>query len=165
MMKKILFEKAFKKAKSQSGKETKHGLSNYLSDLITDDLKFSINAVTLVRYYDKYVEGDNQKTYNPSSDLLDVISRYLGYENFENFVLKNKKVEEIDANNNSLSLDKNREYEKNNFFKKNKITIISGSLIVIIAFIIASINQQRWMVWDNRSLYIEVKIDARKTQL
>src|SRR5690606_24010015 len=88
-MKKRLFQEAFKKAENQCGNNTKHGLSSHLEKVFSDDLKFSVSKITFIRYYEKYVENDNNNSNNPSSDLLNKISEYLGYNNYEDYVNNN----------------------------------------------------------------------------
>jgi len=59
--------------------ENKHRMPNYISPRALKD------------YYDKYVEGKENKAGEPSSELKDIISRYLGYEDFLDFETKNRE--------------------------------------------------------------------------
>lgn len=166
IMKKKLFNEAFKKAENQCGNNTKHGLSNHLEKVFTDDLKFSISKITFVRYYEKYVENDNNNTSNPSSDLLNKISEYLSYKDYEDFVSKNtpKNLQKnIGAYNNQDEVLKEKK-SINLLLKKHKPTVFV-SLLLLIGFVVYySLNKQRWMVWDQNN-YIEVKFDTEKYSL
>lgn len=156
-MKKKLFQDAFKKAENQCGNSTKHGLSNHLEKVFTDDLRFPINRITFVRYYEKYIEDDEKNTSNPNSDLLNKLSEYLGYKNYEDFVLKN-----IEENKTVIS----NQYENlkgknslNRFFKNHKTTVIVSSLLLFGFIVYYSASKQRWMVWDENN-YVEVTFNT-----
>ncbi|MEW4923939.1 hypothetical protein [Algibacter sp. 2305UL17-15] len=162
-MKKKLFQDAFKKAENQCGNNTKHGLSHHLEKVFTDDLRFPINRITFVRYYEKYIGDDKNNRGNPSSDLLNKISEYLGYKNYEDFVSKNnsKSIEE-----NKATIDNQDEVLKgknhlHRFLKNHKTTVIVSSLLVIGFLIYYSANTPRWMVW-NETNYMEVTFDTEK---
>ncbi|MCL6296281.1 hypothetical protein [Jejuia spongiicola] len=165
-MKKKLFNEAFRKAENQCGNNTKHGLSNHLEKVFTDNLKFSISKITFVRYYEKYIEGDNNNTSNPSSDLLNKISEYLDYKDYEDFVSKNtsKNLQEnVETYKNQDEVLKEKK-SINLLLKKYKLTVIV-SLLLLIGFVVYySLNRQRWMVWDHNN-YIEVKFDTEKFNL
>lgn len=163
IMKKKLFQEAFKKAENQCGNNTKHGLSNHLEKVFTDDLKFVVNKITFVRYYEKYINDDDNVTNNPGSDLLNKISEYLGFESYEVFVSKNSDIEkEGNVKPNGYSKE---DVKKPNafyrFIKEHKITIVVSFLLLIGFVIYYSLNKQRWMVWSENH-YIEVKFDIEK---
>ncbi len=159
IMKKKLFTAVFEKGKLQSGKETKHGLSNFLSNAINEKLNFSINSVTLARYYEKYLEGNKANTYNPSTEILDAISAYLGFDNFEDFVVRNREHDDDKKKTNkrdTFALNSIRL-----FLDKYKKFLIIFLLVLVAIFVIVSVNRHRWMLWDEDE-YIEVKFDAEK---
>ncbi len=165
-MKRKLFQEAFRKAENQCGNNTKHGLSSHLENFFTDDLKFSVSKMTFVRYYEKYVEEGNGSSSNPSADLLNKISEYLDYKNYEDFVSKNnsQKGREILTKSYSSDEEKNKVNILNVFFKKNRITIIISSLLLFCFFVFYSINKERWMIWNNNH-YMEVKFNLEKYNL
>ena len=153
-MKKLLFQKVFEKAEKRSGKTTKNGLSDYLSDKITYDFKYQIAGKTFVRYYEKYIEGNGDTGNDPKTDLLDALSRYLKYEDFGDFVSKNR------GDNSSVPWNERIEI----IFKKNKVIIVICLLTIIAVILIVYFNKQRWMVWEENQ-YIEVPFDAEKYDL
>lgn len=164
-MKRKLFVAAFEKAKNLSGKETKHGLSNYLSEI----LDFSVNHVTLVRYFEKYVEGNDEVTFNPNSELLDAISKYLDYENFEDFVRRNNSERDlvVDVNTNITDqLDESATKfgtlkRTQRFVRRNRI-VLSVILLLVLSYAgYDYVTRERWMIWVNDE-YVEVKFDAQK---
>lgn len=164
-MKKKLFQEVFKKAENQCGNNTKHGLSSHLERVFSDDLKFSVSKITFIRYYEKYIENDSNNPNNPSSDLLNKISEYLGYNNYEDFVSKNSQQNVKENITIYLGEDSKKLSVFKTFIQKNRVSIISvGSLLLIGFIVFNSINQQRWMVWETDH-YEEVKFDAKKYNL
>lgn len=164
-MKKKLFQEAFKKAENQCGNNTKHGLSSHLERVFSDDLKFSVSKITFIRYYEKYIENGSNNSNNPSSDLLNKISEYLGCNNYEDFVSKNSLQNVKENVTIYLGEDSKKLSVFKTFIQKNRVSIISvGSLLLIGFIIFNSITQQRWMVWEIDH-YEEVKFDAKKYDL
>lgn len=179
-MKEVLFKKLFEKAEKQSGKIKKHGVSKYLEDVFTDDLDFRTNKVTFVRYYEKYIEGNNDRTNNPSTELLNKIAEYIGYKNYEDFITKTptevhldtlslekglKPIEDIKLNKvgkkKNLPFLKKQEIELKKSPKKYQILATVSLLIIFISVGFLYVNQQRWMVW-NKDHYIEAEFDTKK---
>ena len=179
-MKEILFKKLFEKAENQSGNIRKHGISKYLENVFTDDLGYGTNEVTFVRYYKKYIEGNNDITNNPSTELLNKIAEYIGYKNYEDFIAKTpvednlgtldlekglKPIEDIKlkkvAIKKNLSSLKRQEIEPKKSLKKHQVLILVSLLIIFISVGFFYINQQRWMVW-NGDHYIEVELNIKK---
>jgi hypothetical protein len=163
MMKKKIFQEAFIKAENQCGNNTKHGLSNHLEKVFMDDLKFSVNKITFVRYYEKYIENNGKGEGNPNSDLLNKIAEYLGFINYEDFVsqnnLTNKERNFVEMNFQNESSKKNNLIKV--FIKKNRVTILVSCLLLIGFTLYYSFNKQRWMIWEENQ-YKEVKFDTEK---
>lgn len=161
-MKKLLFEEAFTKAENQTGNNTKHGLSNHLEGIFTEDLKFPINKITFVRYYEKYIENDTSITNNPNSDLLNNLSVYLDFKSYEDFVSansgkeKNKPKVHVDNEN-----GENLKMTIQTIIRRNKIFIIITSVLVACLFIYNSVTKQRFMVWQEDH-YKEVRFDIEE---
>lgn len=81
---KLLICEVFKQGEIDSGRNTKNGIALFLSVHLMETLKLSIDERTLVRYYDAFVAGST-KEMNIETYKLDVLSRYIGYENFADF--------------------------------------------------------------------------------
>lgn len=163
-MKKKLFNAAFKKAQEQSGKTTKHGLSAYLERMFMDDYKFSVNKVTFVRYYEKYVDGlKPEKGGNPGTDLLNKISEYLGYVNYEDFVAKNNQ-EPQENTSIKIGTGLGKKEKLKSFLKNHKVTLLVSSALIIIFITYEVFNKQRWMIWDE-SKYTEVEFNREHYNL
>ncbi len=161
-MKKLLFQEVFKKAKTQTGNSTKHGLSVHLERVFVDDLRFSVNRITFVRYYEKYIDDDPDITNNPSADLLNKLSEYIDYENYEDFVSRNNEItspeeEEITQNEETKSIGETIKI----FIRKNKISISIVTTLLLLVFLYGQITKQRYMVWENDH-YVEVKFDLEQ---
>ncbi|TRZ46230.1 hypothetical protein [Robertkochia solimangrovi] len=92
---KELFEEVFKKAREDSGKDTKNGLSGIVCDYLEEELNYPVTQKTLVRYHDQYILGKEAAANSPKSELLNVLSQYLGYENYEAFVGSKESINQI----------------------------------------------------------------------
>lgn len=160
-MKKKLFQEAFKKAENQCGNNTKHGLSSHLERVFSDDFKFSVNKITFIRYYEKYIENSNNNSNNPSSDLLNKISEYLGYNNYEDYV--NNRADPIGTQF-EIPLDSNKNKPFINFIKDNRIAIIIILFLTVGFITFHYVNRQRWMIWE-KDQYIEVAFNTEKYDL
>lgn len=51
-----------------------------------------VSAKTLTNYYNKYIEGKEGNTGEPKSELKNLISNYLGFEDYTDFENSNKEV-------------------------------------------------------------------------
>ncbi len=102
-----------------------------------------INPRTLVNYYNKYVEGSNNGSGEPKSELKDLISDYLGcidYADFENLnretessqiqknVVLEKSSDEIIIQKEIFFIDN---LEEKSSIRKYRKLLISSSLIVV----------------------------------
>lgn len=84
--KKQLIQEVFDKAKQESGKSKKNGLSEYLVIKLEEKLDFKISERTLIRYYDAFVsENVKKESIEIDSYILNSFSKYLGYSCFEHF--------------------------------------------------------------------------------
>lgn len=84
-----LLEEAFEKAGKESGKDSMHGSAEFLAEYFIDEYKFSISYKSLIRYY--------KKESPPNQQVKNYLANFIGYENYEAFVLDNSpaQVEEI----------------------------------------------------------------------
>lgn len=94
MLKKLLLQ-LFEKLENERNNNTrsKSGNANYFVDVILEE-EFRkpnlISAKSLVQYYDKYVDGKGNNSGEPNSELKNIISQYLGFDNYHDFEEKNK---------------------------------------------------------------------------
>ncbi len=85
--KKQLVQEVFDKAKKESGKSTKNGLSEYLAIRLEEKVRLGISERTLIRYYDTYILNSTKKDeIEIDSHILDKLSQYLSYQCFEHFI-------------------------------------------------------------------------------
>ena len=108
-MNKKLVDKVFEKAGKESEKASVFGRAEYLAEHIIEEYKFQVSSKTLMRYH--------KKEYSPSHPLTDYLSKYLGYENYVEFVSKESEPT-------SKPGDKG--------FKKNKAWIIALMLLLLL---------------------------------
>ena len=185
-MRKKLFEEVFKKAEERSPSKTRNGVCAFLENAFYEMDRYSFGKETFIRYYKKYREGKNIK-YNPNAELLNKCAQYLGYEDYEDFVLKNKnenpKEKDDDEKPPFIILpgqgsQENNKSEKESEFSKGKNTnqinliiwiqknkkLVIINIIVLIAIIITistdvlSKNQKKWMIWDENK-YTETEFN------
>ncbi len=162
-MKRKLFKKTFKKADLETGQTKKHSLANHLSFIITNDYKYATNSITFVRYFEKYIENNDLITSNPKVELLDCLSKYIGYNSYEDYVIHHQNNAE------TQDLEDISKEEKQQFrfvtngidFKKTSIISILVLTIITILIVNLSNNNERWMQWKNGE-YMEVEFDESK---
>lgn len=125
MLKKLL-NQLFDKLEGErdNDKKTKNGNAVYFVEEILENKLGKpnyISARAIKDYYDKYVEEKENKAGEPSSELKNIIAKYLGYEGFLEFETKNKEK--------SVGFGSIKKTIKKPFFKWMTVTI----LIVIIS--------------------------------
>ncbi len=84
MIKKLLIQ-VFEKAEEQTGNKTPNGQASHLAHVISEEYDTSITQRSMMRYY------DNEST--PKVELLNALSKYLGYKNYEDYVTKHDSLE------------------------------------------------------------------------
>ncbi|MHA6727104.1 hypothetical protein ACX3PU_03470 [Chryseobacterium sp. A301] len=106
-MKEQLMQEVFDKAKRESAKSTKNGLSEYLVIRLEEKFNFNISERTLIRYYDTYVVKNAHKDeIEIDSHTLNKLSQYIGYLDFEQFSNPNEFVlEGVDIGHVHRTLD------------------------------------------------------------
>lgn len=114
-MLKKLFHQLFLKLEQEKSLQnlSKNGKAVFFVEEVLDK-RFNnfglISSRSLKEYFDKYVEGKENKSGEPKNELKDCIAEYLDYIDYEEFVLKNK----------------------NSGIKKNYILFYSGIVIVFL---------------------------------
>lgn len=81
-----LIMRVFDKAKSKSGSDTKNGQATHLAATFSDDFHHSISVKTLTTIYNIYILKDTSRSATLKPELLTVMARYIGYDNYEEFV-------------------------------------------------------------------------------
>lgn len=88
--KRILVQKVFEKARKEYGDTSINSLAEYLSNEIEKRYGFIRSVRAYTRYYSTLIE-DN-KNYNFDGATLNILSKYLDYQNFDDFC-KNISIE------------------------------------------------------------------------
>ena len=148
IVKKIVVE-VFEKAKKEHASHSKFALSNHISN------ETVLSARTLERAYDRYI--NQKKKYGiPQAESIDLFCKYLGYEDFRDFIKSNP--ENI--------IDQKKPIVRNN---KQKLII---SISIIFGFVLIIFGIQKWpdnrhvddlvvekcMTWAD-SLYVPISCD------
>jgi len=86
-----LMKLIFEQAKNETPNNTKTGLSKHISKKIEENDKSKIFSYkTFTRYYDKYIMGKEGVIGQPQTEIIEELCRYIGYDNYQDFVSKNK---------------------------------------------------------------------------
>jgi hypothetical protein len=83
--KKLLIHEVFKRIKKSSEKNTKGGLASDLADYLEENLSFVISKRTLIRYYEAYIEREEDEDIDIELYILNRLSQYLDFDNYEDF--------------------------------------------------------------------------------
>lgn len=149
---KMLLEKLFKKIKNESDcdKKTKNGISIYFVEKILEEQFGKSNYIspkTIKGYYDKYVLERENNSGEPSYELKNLISHYLGYENYLDFENNKKALLNTNSNWNIRSTDKR--------------VIITGVIVAISFFLIILkiTGSKDCLVWK-KDHYEEIDCDG-----
>ncbi|WP_456460613.1 hypothetical protein [Lutibacter sp.] len=119
-MLKKLFSLLFNKLENErnNDKKTKNGNAIYFVEEILEKkygLPNYISSRSIKGYYDKYVEEKENNTGEPSAELKNLISKYLGYTNF------------LDFENNNISIGRS--------VRSPRLKIIKRAILVALMFI------------------------------
>ncbi|GGI56983.1 hypothetical protein [Winogradskyella haliclonae] len=82
-----LMSHVFEKAKNDSNEVTPNGICVYLMKELNEKIK----ERNLTKYYNGYILDNELERTKPTKYNLDVLSNYLGFENFEEFVAREEK--------------------------------------------------------------------------
>jgi len=185
-MHKYLILEAFKKARKERKRigDNKPSLTS-LSEDLEEATDFKIGGKNFRIYYNNARKMGNLSEDISISQLAIVhnLSKYLGYENYEDFVAKYNPAENTDGKkekdddkppiiiitgseeskigNDKIQTEKGSQF--NFWFRKNqKIiiinTIVLVSLIIMFSTDILSKSDERWMTWKN-DRYVEIKFN------
>lgn len=99
-----LFEELFEVAKERSTRKSRNGICRYLAEAFTDKYDSYFNKERFIRYYKKFVEEKSIPN-NPNGEFPDQCAQFLEYENYEDFVMKNKaKQKEKDKSDEKIPI-------------------------------------------------------------
>lgn len=153
---------AFEKAKEKEVKRgysdpSKSGLANLLSDFIESEYQFQFGERSLRDYLNQALAGNPVEIKQPT--VLDGLSRYLGYSNYTDYLLKNT-AESLDP---SIEEKEKSEYSSSlkPFLKRNKMTLGVITVAILLVVSISIFSKPKWMEWDGTH-YIETSFDADK---
>lgn len=133
-----LIELVFEKAKKAS-KETKaYGISRYLEEALNEKIK----ERTLTRYYSGYILNKENERMTPPEFNLDVLSEYLGYENFKKFELNSEfEIEKKALKKEIINLG-------NRLKKIKRIGLLISLILFIISLLfISKYYKKNCMIW------------------
>ncbi|WP_452228283.1 hypothetical protein [Lacinutrix sp. MEBiC02404] len=131
----------FKKVAEDSSETTGYGISKYLYTAIHE----KIAERTLLRYYDGYLLKKESEKTKPNAFNLDVLSTYLGFENFSDFSLQKKNTTKRE----SISFNK-------------KLSLIGSTIIVsCIGYITYDNTKENCMIWVDNTHYEKVSCEEK----
>ena len=126
---KELLEKLYAKLEDEpdNNRKSKTGCFIFFEEKILTQQKFdkfrniSVSSKTMKNYYEKHVEGRKNKSKEPSAELKNCISEYLGYNNYLHFCNNFKEKSKNSSQNNFVSLKKKTSYCCSTFFCTNNL--------------------------------------------
>jgi len=105
---------AFKKAESETEKDSINANAEFLSEYIFEKFRYSISTKSLTRYY----KGES----SPNQKVKDYLAHYLGYESYDIY---------IQWNSTSNQMDELEEKKKSHLFSNKKLIVVLSFLIVV----------------------------------
>ncbi|WP_303318584.1 hypothetical protein Q4Q34_04555 [Flavivirga abyssicola] len=135
-----LLELVFTKAIKASKKTKIHGISKYLQEALDE----KIDKRTLTRYYDGYILNKASERKTITEYYLDILSEYLGYENYKKFELNREaEIEKKVLRHEIININ-------NKLNKIKRIGLCSSlALLVISLLFISKYYKKNCMIWVN----------------
>lgn len=132
-MNKRIIEAAFKKAESETGRETVNANAQFLAEHIWQHYKYSISTKSVTRYY----KGES----SPNLQVLNYLAQYLGYDSYEIYLAWNSGLdkEELDS----------IPWQENFLSSKKTLAIISIIVIAVLGYIGFKNGESNCMVWKH----------------
>ena len=155
-MLKELLRQLFNKLENESDndKKTKNGNANYFVEEILEKrygLPSYISSRAVKGYYDKHVEGKENNAGEPSSELKNLISKYLGYNSF------------LDFENNSVSISRVAKSPRSKIIKR--AILITLMLIVLFGLYYKGIFKSKDCVVWKANHYEKVNCNGKSPNL
>lgn len=131
LQKKELLHQVYEKAQKNTTERSFSGVLKYLERTLLDDFKISLSYKTFETYYRKIVE--NGEDYNIKPAILEDLSKYLGYQTFNEFCEKNPIKNA--ATNVTVSIDGNEHSSVSKSFSEIIINITNSPIFSIPEFV------------------------------
>ena len=147
MQEKLLLE-AFEKAKNEVNSDKVFTRARHLSEQIYEINQFTFGERSLTEKY-KTIYSNPESYINLRKEVLEALSKYLGYDSFFDFSKAHEKETQPDKNKLIV------------FIKKHRAILIISTLLISSILIYSYTTRQRWMVWQNDH-YVEVDFDIKK---
>ena len=153
---KLLIQKVFEHVKKSSEKDTKSGWAGDIADYLDEHLGFMISKRTLIRYYEAYIERDEE--IDIELVILNKLSQYLDYRDYNDFIstvekrgeiasittvqVDNNEVASVNGttgvsviinNSNSNNNDNHQHFNVPDFIKKNGMGILEMTFVILLA--------------------------------
>ncbi len=135
-----LLKATFIKAGHESGKNSVNGKAEFISEYILENFKYSISSKSIIRYY----KGESA----PNQELKNYLCQFLGYDNYEKYLIWNSSMGK------ELIVTDSEKSTKNSPKKNIGIFFLAISLIVISAYVGFKNGEEKCMVWVNNK-YVE----------
>src|SRR5690606_8028256 len=129
-----------------------------LSDIVSHDFAYSPKSFNTL--HKRAVENEENNFIIPKPEVIPILVKYLGYKNYEEFILLNKEKVQKEIDDGSVLLisptdSQEQQVEKNSIKTfintiKSKKSLAFGALLLG-AVTIATylyIDRQKWMVWN-----------------
>lgn len=149
-----IVKEVFKKAERECVSNAKNALAKHISDELENKSNLIINHKTLVRAYDKYVMPNGKNDSPPNPESVNLFCKYLGYENYKEYVIangNNYNKEEVNANEHKVKLLKKN---KPKWFLVAALTVII-TILGMLLFKVSGIDNNVDSI-ANQCLYWEL---------
>ncbi|GHC48112.1 hypothetical protein [Ulvibacter litoralis] len=181
------FEKASENQKKQGVlTPSTNSSAKLLSDFIEEASKFPFTSRSLRDYYNKAVKAPDTEIKIKQLKVVQALCAYLGYEDYEDFVLKNSKQktkiddggvlllapekasaqEENPSNKHQRTSEESLLKKSGSNLKKTMIVKIGIAVLLLslsVISIVMYMNRECWMVWEV-DRYVETEFDAKLLQ-
>lgn len=151
-----LFELLYKKLEeeNENDKKSKNGYFEYFVHVILKNETYKNSGVIISdkavkNYYEKYVEKKENKSGEPKNNLKNVIAKYLGFKNYDHFLLTHNTKNSIKSSAPSI----NSFYTKKTITQKKSPRIVIGIIVslIVLLFFYSYTNSKtgNCIIWEN----------------
>ncbi|PQJ77986.1 hypothetical protein [Polaribacter porphyrae] len=157
-----LFVDLFEKIKREEGANNKNAIAVFFVNTILENYGKSryISEKKTSRYYEKYIENKpNVSVGNPDETLKEIISKYLGYQDYRHFII-NFNNEVLENRNNASSITssevkENFKEQKKGLNVNNKSTLVLKIASILLISIIGLFGLNYYFTDDNCIIWKE----------